>query len=78
MSVCVCVCALAASFAYMKDIGLTTFFLYSEIYWIMCFTYVNFLHARCFAQRENKNKLRACEYEFLFSLQNKFISCEIN
>ena len=28
--------------------------------------------------RENKNKLRACEYEFLFSLQNKFISCEIN
>ena len=53
-------------------------FISSEIYWIMSFTYVNCYNARCFAQRENKNKLRACEDEFLFSLQNKFISCEIN
>ena len=70
-------CALAASFAHMKDIGLTTVFLYSEIYWIMCFTYVNF-YMPGVLHRENKNKLRACEYEFLFSLQNKCISCEIN
>ena len=46
-------CALAASFAHMKDIGLTTVFLYSEIYWIMCFTYVNF-YMPGVLHRENK------------------------
>ncbi|CAE7233843.1 unnamed protein product [Symbiodinium necroappetens] len=29
-------------------------------------------------ESQDKNKLRVCEDEFLFSLQNKFISCEIN